>query len=154
MRCSIYWCAALALLTVCFPSQARDDASSEEVKKADLASMQGRWELTRTDAGGNVIRSVKEIKGNKTTLTRYNAKGEVIHAHTSELELTVTDRVKIHTWRNMEVTAGQGKGEKIPGPFSFIYTIDDNTWTEAWGLLRGDRQPAAMYVWKRPGASN
>lgn len=153
MRCGICWCGVVVLLAVCPAAQAQDKADLEEVKKADLAKMQGKWELLHKDGNGNPIRSVKEIKGNKTFLTRYNDKGEVFHAHTSELELTVTDRVRIHTWRIMEVTAGPNKGDKYPGPAAYIYTIDDSSWTEVWGLLRGDRRPPAMFVWKRVKAA-
>lgn len=136
------------------PGEGQQAAGHEEVRKSDLAKMQGQWELSLRDANGNPLRSVKEINGTTTFLTRYNQQGEIIDAHTSELELTITDQVKIHTWRNLEVTAGPGKGTKHPGPAAFIYVIDDNSWREVWGLLRGDVRPPAMFVWKRLGSAN
>jgi uncharacterized protein (TIGR03067 family) len=131
------------LLLVTYQRQERHLKDSD-----DLAKVQGTWQLKQ--AGGR--HTVKVIKGNMTTLTRYDENGAVIHAHTSEFKLEVKDSVRIHTWSNLEVTEGPQKGQKSPEglSFSYIYTVDKDTWVEARGLLVGQRdgQPR-LHVWKR-----
>jgi hypothetical protein len=128
---------------------AGDEKSDVVTAETDLANIQGSWELT-FESNGKTVRTVKEIKGNKTTLTRYDEKGDVIHAHTSEFKLDVSGRVRIHTFFNLEVTAGEGKGEKFQGPHSYVYALYGDTWIEVQGLLVDQLDnDARLYRWTR-----
>jgi len=124
------------------------NGEAEAVEK-ELAKLQGTWELTRR-AGNRTMRSIKVINGNKTTLTRYTEDGDVFWAHTSEFRLTITGKVRVFTFFNLEVTAGPSKGAKTEQRSSFIYRVDDDSLAEARGLLvdQGEEEPR-LVIWKR-----
>ena len=126
-----------------------EKATHQEVLKNDLAKLQGTWELTRR-AGNRTIRSVKTIEGNKTRLTRFAPDGVIYWAHTSEFKLSISGQARIFTFFNLEVTAGRNKGEKAEKPCSFIYKVDDDTFSEAHGFLIDEEDGAPrVAVWKR-----
>jgi hypothetical protein len=126
-----------------------EEAIHQGILKADLAKLQGTWELTRR-VGNRTIRSVKTIEGNKTRLTRFDPDGAIFWAHTSEFRLSISGQVRIFTFFNLEVTAGRNRGAKVEEPFSFIYKVDDETSAAARGFLinQEDGEPR-VEVWKR-----
>src|SRR6476620_10697786 len=67
--------SALCLTAGAARSQAQGKAD-EDPLAADLKLLQGKWELVHGNEGKGAptIRSVKEIKGNRETLRRYNLK--------------------------------------------------------------------------------
>lgn len=130
------------------PARQHADENGDDASKADLAKLQGAWELT-LEIGNRTIRSVKKVEGNELTVTRFDENGTVVSTHTSEFTLVITDRVKIFTYSNIDKTTGQKKR-----PRSYIYTVDDDTWVEARGLLRDQaKEPPRVFVWKRVRAN-
>ena len=137
--------AAFVLTGVClvFASQPGEPNDVKSMKE-ELAKLQGEWELVlRT--GNRTIRSVKKVEGDKTTVTRFDGNGAVISTHASEFTLEITGRVKIFTYFNVDRTTGRRKG-----PVSYIYTVDEDTWVEARGLLKDQpNERLRLFVWKR-----
>ena len=128
----------------------QDEAKTpEQILKDDLAKLQGKWAATRR-VGNQIVRSVKVIDGNRTTLTRSTGDGEVFWAHTSEFKLSINGRVKIFTFFNLEVVAGPQKGAKSPDPIAFVYQVDDDSLAEAHGFVLGQQDGAPrIQIWKR-----
>jgi hypothetical protein len=106
----------------------------------DLESLQGRWE--RKLPGGDdsarkgEARAVKEIKGNKETVTYYDDAGKAVRATTADFELEQSGRVRLYTFSNLKVTLGDDKGDTgLNKPLSYIYRVEGDTYHEGHGLL-------------------
>src|SRR5207237_738807 len=87
----------------------------ESTPQADqLQRLQGKWESELTEQGiaAGLRRVVKEIKGQKETVTYYGKNHEVLRAHTVDFKLSKTGDIHVFTYSNMEVIEGQGKGQK------------------------------------------
>jgi hypothetical protein len=50
---------------------------------------------------------------------------------------------------NLVVTAGPQQGFHQPGTRSYAYRLDDETFTEVWGILEDDDTPPRMFTWRR-----
>ena len=126
-------------------------AVAQDTKDSELDAIQGKW--TRTLEGKEAInaeRIVKEIKGNKETIThQYRKDGEIYRQWTVEFKLEKTAKVRLFTWKNQVVTNGPDKGRGTKGPVSYIYRVTDDTFVEIQGLLIGNRRKPEMRVWKR-----
>ena len=142
------------LLCLCLPSATTADEKDEsETKKAiakDLKLYQGTWELLPTAANSLKYRSVKTIKGNTSTIRRYDIDtGELVREHTSTFELLIDGGVRVNRFR---IGTGRGRG------FAYIYKVDDQYFYEATGLLQKDeyrtytREPK-LFRWKRTADS-
>jgi uncharacterized protein (TIGR03067 family) len=129
-----------------------DSSSGAEASK-DLRTVQGLWEREEpADSKASYRRATKDVRGNKETVTYYNAKGEIVRRHKVDFDVSRTGDVKIFTYTQMEVTDGPQKGAKMPGPVSYIYWANDKYFREAWGFLPGqDTPPALLYVWRKVG---
>jgi len=125
-------------------AQQTAERKNDKTAKEELAKLQGEWQLI-VRMGNRTIRSVKKVESNQTTVTRFDENGAVISAHKSEFTLEITARVKIFTYFNVNSTTGRRKG-----PRSYIYTVDEDTWVEARGLLKDqpNEQPR-LFVWTR-----
>lgn len=116
--------------------------------KEDMTKIQGKWERTFT-VDGKAVRLVKEHKGNKSTLTKYE-NNEVFQRHTSEFKLSKTDDARIFTFSKIEITEGKDKGKKYTEQYSFAYRIDRGKFYEFRGALIGDELfDPEMNVWTR-----
>lgn len=124
----------------------------------DLAMLQGKWEREPAEYDepprpSDAERSVKEIKGNRETITYYGADGKVIRATAADFRLEESGRVKLYTYSNWRVTAGEGKGKTVAGPKSYIYRLKEDRVYEGHDLLT-DADPETrpkVQVWKRVG---
>ena len=142
--------AIVAFLAVLLPNVALPaEEGRADAAERDLAALKGKWEMTMRTRGGT-IRSVQTIHGTTSTVDRYDARGEVVESHTARFKLDVTDRVRVLTFFDLEVTAGPKKGLNFKGPLSFIYVLNRDSWVEARGLMidQEDGEPRLL-VWKR-----
>src|SRR5437868_1742693 len=87
-------------------------AESESSTAAELSALQGQWqrELTAADTDAGLRRVVKEIKGNKETVTFYGEGDKVLRRHTVDFKLEKRGDLHVFTYSNMEITEGEGKG--------------------------------------------
>ncbi len=127
---------------------AEEDRIDDEAQR-DLTKLQGKWETTLR-AGGRTILNVQTIKGTKSTVERFDEKGELLQSHTADFKLNVNDQVRVFTFFDLRVTAGPQKGKGFNGPLSFIYVLKPAVWIEARGLMADQRdgEPRLM-IWKR-----
>ena len=130
-----------------------ENADFEQPKLVyDLALAQGVWEI---EDGGNydplVVRSTKLIAGNKATVASYDKDGKILSESTTEFSLDQSGRVSLITHRNLEITAGLGKGGKAPPGISTsnVYAINRIQFTEICGTLDGSGFSPNLLKWKR-----
>jgi len=111
--------------------------------KADLKKLQGKWEYI-TGSGG---RRVKEIKGNKETMTVYDFDDSVKRQWTIVFNLEKAGPVKLFTYAGSEESLKDN--DRCT---SFIYHVDEDVFYDVPGLLHGRRSYSdhpAMYEWYR-----
>jgi len=118
----------------------------------ELNPLQGQWEreLTPEDLKAGLRRAVKEIKGNKETVTFYGEDNKLLRRHTVDFKLEKNGDIRVFTYFNMEVTDGDGKGNKRNDPVSYVYRVYEDRFFEVTGLLPGQEQQAVtVFLWKR-----
>jgi serine/threonine protein kinase len=129
---------------------ARSEKAKEEAwPVSDLKLLQGKWETTEGSAVGEAARSVKEIKGNKETVTWYDRKGAVLRSRRVVIRLAKSGTAKTFSFSEMEILDGPNKGQMLNETGTYIYALDKDTFYEANGLMQGDGGPPSFSVWKR-----
>lgn len=141
---------SLTVLVFSLTCAVGDVAANESDKDlaADLALLQGSWELLHGNQGKEPsTRSVKTISGNTETLRRYNiATGKLTHEHSVEFKLSKSGSVRVFTF--------YAPGGSAENGLSYIYRIDKDDFYDIPGMLHGDqfrnysRQPK-VWQWKR-----
>jgi hypothetical protein len=140
--------SALLVAATIAPACAETKAIADGAAEIELAKMQGTWVRTvETDDGK--VKLVKEHKGNWTSLTIYDSKGNVVAAKKSEFRLEQTGKVRIFTFFNNVITAGPQQGRVDKTPKSYIYRISDDTFYEVNGMLVGDGDEPISFAWRR-----
>jgi hypothetical protein len=130
------------------PGDAQPGPSSE-VTDPELKRIEGLFERTFQTPNGQMFRTEKRVKGNRSFVTTYDAGGNVIEAHSSTIKVEQQGPVKVLTYWNREVTAGPAQGTVRREPASYIYRMEGDQFFEVWGILEGDKSPPRMFVWKR-----
>lgn len=139
---------ASAAASVAPESQSRGVADAPG--RQDLLAVQGRWEREEGSPGAPYRHVVKEVMGNEEVVVYYRPDGTIWRAHRAQFKLSRTGDVKVFTFSNVQVTDGDGKGSRFPGPSSYIYQATDRQFKEVSGLLPGqESQPIAALTWKR-----
>jgi len=126
-------------------------AADEANAKQDLAKVQGTWAADVRDprSGKPLGRIVKYIKGNREMVVQESADGKIIEAHRVDFEVGRLGAVRLFTYYNAEITDGPQKGQKMP-PYTYIYKVDDQTFTEVMGMLVGqEKQTPSARQYKR-----
>jgi hypothetical protein len=144
--------ASLEKWVQAWPSKLENPSFEQDRLEYDLSLVQGAWEAEKPEEyASGYGRITKRIEGNKEMVTFYDSKGDVISQHTVDFDLEQSGRVLLFTFRNMEVTAGAGKGQKMSGSFSYIYAVNQRTFIEIVGALDGSNSRPRVTEWKRVG---
>ena len=145
--------ALLSVTTLMFPlswASGEDGPShSTEDLAADLASLQGSWELLHGNQGKQPpnTRSVKTITGNTETLRRYSIEtGKLKHEHSAEFKLSTSGSVRVFTF--------YAPGGSPEDGLSYIYRIDQDDFYDIPGMLHGNKyrnysRKPQVWHWKR-----
>lgn len=145
---ALFCVAGAAVLIAADPGRTADRAATEV---QDLLEVQGKWEREEPQ-GSNAPyqRVVKEVKGNEETVTHYRADGSVWRAHRAQFKLSRSGDVKVFSFSNVQITDGDGKGSRFPGPSSYIYVTTERQFKEVTGFLPGqEAQAPSVLVWRR-----
>jgi uncharacterized protein (TIGR03067 family) len=149
---SIPGLGVLLTLVVLAPTLTAPAAGAEKGADDELKKVQGTWERTETAPDAPYRRATKEVKGNKETVTYFDADGKVTHQHRVDFKLSKAGDVGLFTFSNFEVTEGPQKGQKMEGESTYVYRATDEEFREAQGFLPGDAGEASVNVWKKAGA--
>src|SRR5215207_3110237 len=120
----------LALFLASSPAQ--EKKAQDETLVKDLELLQGKWELFHGNEGGAAaVHSIKEIKGSREALRRYDAKtGKLVREHTVEFALSRSGEVRVSTFYPVGGDPKRG--------LSFVYKVDADSFYDVPGLLQGD----------------
>lgn len=132
-----------ASVTIAMSVAANGDDPIEPTK-----AVQGKWVRHQNTANGPV-KIVKEHKGQRTILTAYDDKENVIYSHESEFKIERSGKVRIFSFFNRTITAGPNAGQKNQEPISFVYRVAEKRFIEVHGVLEGDTNAPNMIVWER-----
>lgn len=146
--------AALSLTAIVTPNCCSADIGNpaEEELAADLALLQGRWEMKHGRAGdlSPTTHSIKTIDGNKKTIQRFDiTSGKLIGERTADFVLGKSGSLRTYTFSSACGALSEGT--------THVYKIEEETLIEVTGLLQhsvdGDARklPAGFAVsrWKR-----
>ena len=141
--------ACLCLAVSVMWLRAEDKPAADDPLAEDLKLLQGKWELFHGDdgKGGPTLHSVKEIKGNRETLRRYDVKTEkVLREHSVDLALTASGSVRVCTFYAVDGDPKNGA--------SFVYKVDAENFYDVPGLLQGDtyrnyQDKPSVWHWKK-----
>ena len=127
----------LALMLV--PAARSEEKASDGTHGDDAKALHGRWQRKLVpkdvDAHGG-SRAVKEISGNRETVTYFDESGQAVYATTADFKLAQAGPVKIYTYANLKVTQAKEGGTEPPeGNVSYIYKVEGDQYYEAHGLL-------------------
>jgi hypothetical protein len=145
--------ATTAALAADAPNEANDelkkDATVVDREAADeLAKVQGKWSRTvKSDDG--IYTMVKEHRGNATTVTVFDAQGNVVAGKKSEFRLEQAGKVRIFTFFDNVITIGPQQGQIDKGPHSYVYKIAGDSFYEVHGVLVGDDSEPLAFSWTR-----
>lgn len=159
MKRNALTCFALTALTLfsmaaAAPKPADTKSSQDDELAADLASLQGTWELvTGKEAKGiATTRSVKTIKGNQETVRRYRLpSGELSSERTVEFTLSRSGGVRVFTFFPV---GGLSQDRR-----SYVYRVDQDDFYDVPGLLSGEQFDnyqvlPKVWHWKRIASDN
>ena len=127
-------------------------ANAEDAKEVHKKA-QGRWERMVNETPAPDDRMVKEIEGNKETLSVYQG-DELIYQHQVDFKIDVLERVTVFTFKNLKVTEGAEAGRTMDGEFSYLFQIRDDNWVEVQGLLNEDAAQPKLTIYKRAKAKS
>ncbi|MGI9516178.1 MAG: hypothetical protein ACR2NP_03955 [Pirellulaceae bacterium] len=147
MKLALALCMTLMLTPFAFAQDEATATNDSDIAERVLGMAQGTWELTM-ERGGQEIYSIKEIEGNKETISRYRD-DELIAQWTVDFEVTHANGLNMFTYRNMTFTHGPNEGNTNPGPFSYVFKIHDDEWHEVHGVKQGDSRRPNITVYKK-----
>jgi len=120
-----------------------------EASEAEYAQVEGTWELAQDTDEARKWRRVKTHEAGKTTVTAYDADGNIVGQHNSEYKLKKSGMARIFVFFKIVPATGPSKGHEFPGPFYYAYNVQDNTFVEVYGVLEGDARSPRMLLWNR-----
>ena len=123
--------------------------SADEDSAAELKRIEGCFERKFQNAAGTTFRVLREVAGDQSRVTTWDDVGNVVESHTSTIKVEKRGSVRVLSFFNLTVTAGPHKGHVDFATNSYIYRLEGDTFTEAWGLLEGDSSPPRMFQWQR-----
>jgi uncharacterized protein (TIGR03067 family) len=139
--------AAAALSFAAEPPKTKPGAAEAQ----DLLDVQGRWEREEPQGAGTPYqRVIKEVKGNEEVVTYYRSDGSLWRTHRAQFKLSRAGDVRVFSFSNVQITDGDGKGSRFPGPSSYIYVATDRQFKEVTGFLPGqEAQSPTVLLWRR-----
>jgi YD repeat-containing protein len=120
-----------------------------EVCETEYAQVEGTWELAQDTDKSAGARRVKVHQAGKTTVTSYDADGNVVGEHRSEYQLKKSGMARIFVYMKVVPATGPSKGRELPGPFYYAYNVQGDKFIEIYGVLAGDNRSPRMLLWNR-----
>ncbi len=131
------------------PEAAKKLFDLPEASEEEYAQVEGTWELVQDTDEARAFRRVKTHQAGKTTVTAYDADGNIVGQHKSEYKLKKSGLARIFVFFKIVPATGPSKGREFPGPFYYAYNVHDNRFIEVYGVLKGDDRSPRMLHWNR-----
>jgi YD repeat-containing protein len=151
---AVWFLAGISLAQETAPSTRDPEAARQlfdlpEASAEEYAQVEGTWELVQDTSQAGTLRRVKTHRGGKTTVTAYDAEGDIVGQHSSEYKLKKSGMARIFVFFRIVPATGPSKGHEFPGPFYYSYNVQDNKFIEVYGLLAGDDRSPRVLLWNR-----
>ena len=151
---AVWFAAGIALAQESAPSPRDTEAVKTlfdlpEASEEEYTQVEGTWELLQDTNQGGQLRRVKTHHGGKTTVTAYDAEGNIVGQHNSEYKLKKSGMARIFVFFKIVPATGTSKGHELPGPFYYAYNVQDDRFIEVYGLLAGDDRSPRVLLWNR-----
>lgn len=151
---AVWFLAGTALAEEAIPLTRDPEAAKKlfdlpEASEEEYAKVEGTWELAQDTEEGKKWRRVKTHQAGRTTVTVYDADGNVFSQHKSEFKLKKSGMARIFVFSKVVPAMGPSKGHEFPGPFFYAYSVRNNTFIEVYGLLVGDDRSPRVLIWNR-----
>lgn len=151
-------CLALGLVPALALAKSANAAAPKDGapgKDDGVAALQGRWERGKYAGmpAPDAARAVKEIKGNRETVTYYDAGGKVLAVTEAEFKVQAFGPVRVYTFEDLRFVEGPRKGKSERKAVSYAYRLDGDSLHEAHGLLANSPAGAvpSVVTWTRAG---
>jgi len=131
------------------PDAAKKLLDLPDVSPEEYAQVEGTWELVQDTNQASKWHRVKTHRAGKTTVTVYDAEGNIVGQHSSQYKLKKSGMARVFVYFKVVPATGPSKGREIPGPFYYAYNVQNNTFVEANGLLAGDERSPRILFWNR-----
>ncbi len=151
---AVWFLAGAALAEEAAPLERVPEAAKKlfdlpEASEEEYAQVEGTWELAQDADEARRRRRVKTHQAGKTTVTVYDADGNIVGQHNSEYKLKKSGMARIFVFFKIVPATGPSKGHEFPGPFYYAYNVQDNRFIEVYGLLVGDDRSPRLLLWNR-----
>ena len=131
------------------PEAAKKLFDLPEASEEEYDQVEGSWELAQDTNQAGRLRRVKTHQGGKTTVTTYDADGNIVGQHNSEYKLKKSGMARIFVYFKIVPATGPSKGHEVPGPFYYAYNVQNNRFIEVYGLLAGDDRSPRVLLWNQ-----
>jgi YD repeat-containing protein len=131
------------------PEAAKKLFDLPEASEEEYAQVEGTWELAQDTDEANQTRRVKTHQDGKTTVTAYDAEGNIVGQHNSQYKLKKSGLARVFVFFKIVPAMGPSKGREFPGPFYYAYNVHNNKFIEVYGVLKGDDRTPRMLYWNR-----
>ena len=131
------------------PEAAKKLFDLPEASEEEYAQVEGTWELVQDTGAAQTARRVKTHQAGRTTVTAYDAEGNIVAESTSEYKLKKSGMARVFVFFKIVSATGPSKGRELPGPFYYAFHVQDNRFIEVYGLLAGDDRTPRMFLWNR-----
>ena len=151
---AVWFLVGTALAEEAAPSSRDPEAAKKlfdlpEASEEEYAQVEGTWELVQDTGAAKTPHRVKTHRAGKTTVTAYDAEGNIVSENKSEYKLKKSGMARIFVFFKIVPATGPSKGHELPGPFYYAVNVHDNTFIEVYGLLAGDDRTPRMFLWNR-----
>lgn len=120
----------------------------EPQSKIDGSDIEGKWERFMT-SNGMKYRIVKEHRDHATAVLVYDSTGKLLQEKHSRYEIDTSGSVRVFTYFDNKVVAGQNRGAFLADENSYVYRVDGDRFYEIHGIRIRDDQKVQIIVWKR-----
>ena len=144
---------AVALTGGCASSQSGSKREGGGGGGEDRSALQGRWEQLPADPGASGTprqRVVKEVNGDRETVTTYGPDGKVLQSRTTGFSLSRNGPVRVFTIENAGAD-GRNTATSL-AQRTYVYRVRGDEFDEVWGLLPGQEEREVIVKrWRREG---
>lgn len=121
--------------------QAADDA--------ELAKMQGKWEVKKTSNDGQKVKQTIEVKKDKLTFKIISEAGDTILVATADLKVQKFGAFTAFTTTKTKYGQSQDALDSTDEERSYIYQISPSTFTVVVNMDEEREEPPALEVYKK-----
>lgn len=116
---------------------------------AELAKLQGKWEVKKTNSDGQKVKQTIEVKKDKLTFKIMSEAGDTLLVATADVKLQKLGAFTAFTTTKTKYGQSEDALEATDEERSYIYQISPGTFTVAVNMDAEREEPPALEVYKK-----